>query len=367
MQKKRLGISVYPERGTDEQNIRYMETAAKHGFDVLFIALLAVHDGREAAIERYKPLTWKAKKLGFEVIADVNPMVFKHLGVNASFFSGPLDLSFFTELKVDVLRLDLGLNDMEEAYLSKNKAGIKICLNGCNKYDHVGHVLGAGGDRERIMGCHNYYPHRYTGTTLANFQAGSEPFRKHHMRLEAFVSSQNPEAFGPWPVTEGLPTLEMHRDWPIQVQVKHFILMGFIDDIIIGNCYATEDELRAMEQANQEKVTFHMTPAAGLPENMAERLRMDLSVRGDSGDWLIRSIESRMLRTGPIEPFNTVDIQTGDVLIDNDLYGQYSGEVQIARQPMKNSGKTNVVGHIDDVETNLLPYMVGSTPFAFDF
>ena len=41
---------------------------------------------------------------------------------------------------MDILRLDLGLNDMEEAFLSKNKEGIKICVNGCNTQDHVGHV-----------------------------------------------------------------------------------------------------------------------------------------------------------------------------------------------------------------------------------
>ena len=65
----------------------------------------------------------KAKELGFEIEADVNPMMFERMGINASFFHGPLDLSFFTELQVDILRLDLGLNDMEEAFLSKNKEG----------------------------------------------------------------------------------------------------------------------------------------------------------------------------------------------------------------------------------------------------
>ena len=55
------------------------------------------------------------------------------------------------------------------------------------------------------------------------------------------------------------------------------------------------------------------------------------------------------------------------LLIDNNLYGQYAGEVQIARKPMKNYGKTNVVGHIDPREVELLPYMKGSTPFGFNF
>ena len=180
------------------------------------------------------------------------------------------------------------------------------------------------------------------------------------------MKSQNPEAFGPWPVTEGLPTLEMHRDWPIEIQVGHYVMMGYVNDIIIANAYATDAELEAMAAANSTKIMFHMTPAEGLPESMKKRLRMNLSVRGDSGEWIIRTLESRMLREAT-EPFNTVDIQPGDVLIDNNLYGQYAGEVQIARKPMKNYGKTNVVGHIDPREVELLPYMKGSTPFGFNF
>ena len=121
-----------------------------------------------------------------------------------------------------------------------------------------------------------------------------------------------------------------------------------------------------MAAANSTKIMFHMTPAEGLPESMKKRLRMNLSVRGDSGEWIIRTLESRMLREAT-EPFNTVDIQPGAVLIDNNLYGQYAGEVQIARKPMKNYGKTNVVGHIDPREVELLPYMKGSTPFGFNF
>lgn len=365
MKKRRLGISLYPERGTFEQDVAYMEKAAALGFDVLFIALLGAGN-REETIARYKPLMTKAKELGFEIEADVNPMVFSKMGVNASFFRGPLDLSFFTELNVDTLRLDLGMNDIEEAMLSKNKAGIKICVNGCNTNDHIGHVLAAGGDPDMLMGCHNYYPHRYTGMTVDYFEKGSAPMVKHHIRLQSFVTSQNPDGFGPWPVTEGLPSIEMHREWPIEAQVKHYVMMGYVDDIIISNAYATDEELKAMAAANSDRVMFNMTPVEGLPENMKQRLKMDLSVRGDSGAWIIRTLESRMLRAS-CEPFNTVDIKKGDVLIDNDLYGQYAGEVQIARQDMKNYGKTNVVGHIAEAETELLPYMAGSTPFGFDF
>ena len=60
MQKRRLGISLYPERSTFEQDVAYLEKAAKLGFDLLFIALLGAGD-RQQTIDRYKPLLAKAK------------------------------------------------------------------------------------------------------------------------------------------------------------------------------------------------------------------------------------------------------------------------------------------------------------------
>lgn len=362
----RLGISLYPEFASQEDNFAYLRRAAEHGFDVLFLALLGAKGTYEEIVERYLPYTRLAHELGFEIFCDVNPMVLKRLGVGISMFQGGIDLTFFKELGIDAMRLDLGMSDLEEAALAKNADGIKICINGAAVTDHVGALLSCGAPREALVGCHNYYPHRYTGVSLDYFMRGTEHWAKRGMRLQAFVSSNAPEAFGPWPVTEGLPTLEMHRDLPTEVQLKHFVMMGCVGDVLIGNCFATDDELAAMERANSDRVRFTTRLVDGLPQDMARRLGMNLSVRGDcTSGYMIRTLESRM-DPAPVEPFNTVDIERGDVIIDNRLYGQYAGEVQIALAPMKNSGKTNVVGHIDDCEHVLLDYLAAGTRFAFD-
>ena len=362
----RLGISLYPEFASQEDNFAYLRRAAEHGFDVLFLALLGAKGTYEEVVERYLPYTRLAHELGFEIFCDVNPMVLKRLGVGISMFQGGIDLTFFKELGIDAMRLDLGMSDLEEAALAKNADGIKICINGAAVTDHVGALLSCGAPREALVGCHNYYPHRYTGVSLDYFMRGTEHWAKRGMRLQAFVSSNAPEAFGPWPVTEGLPTLEMHRDLPIEVQLKHFVMMGCVGDVLIGNCFATDDELAAMERANSDRVRFTTRLVDDLPEDMARRLGMNLSVRGDcTSGYMIRTLESRM-DPAPVEPFNTVDIERGDVIIDNRLYGQYAGEVQIALAPMKNSGKTNGVGHSDDCEHVLLDYLAAGTRFAFD-
>lgn len=44
---------------------------------------------------------------------------------------------------------------------------------------------------------------------------------------------------------DGLCTLEDHRGLPIAAQVQHLKMTGLIDDVLIGNAYASEAELKA--------------------------------------------------------------------------------------------------------------------------
>lgn len=366
MKKRRLGISIYPELAPVEKTMKYIEDAAKHGFDILFMVLLGVKKEDKDKIEFYKKFTYRAKELGYEIFCDVNPMVLEDLGMNPSLLKGSIDLSLLEELKVDVIRLDSGMSPLEEAFLSMNTYGMKVCLNATAAYDHIGNVVKLGGDPDRLIGCHNYYPHRYAGISLRHFEKGTLIWKKYNLRLQSFISSNAEGAFGPWPVTEGLPTLEMHRDWPIEIQLQHYLMMGTVDDIIIGNCFASEEELARLEKANTDITTFHITLEDGVTEDMKKRLKMQLSRRRDENDYIVRSLESRFVKAY-VEEFNTVDIKKGDVLIENHLYGQYEGEVQIALQDMKNYGKTNVVAHIRKEEIELLPYLRLGQQFTFEF
>ena len=84
------------------------------------------------------------------------------------------------------------------------------------------------------------------------------------MTTAAFVSSQQKETFGPWQVFQGLPTLEEDRTLPIDAQVRHMIACEVIDDILIGNAYASEEELQAMSSVKLTNTTIKMEPEQGL-------------------------------------------------------------------------------------------------------
>lgn len=175
----------------------------------------------------------------------------------------------------------------------------------------------------------------------------------------AFVNSQAAD-FGPWPTQDGLCTLEDHRDLEISTQVKHLILTGLIDDISIGNAYASEAELQAMAEAFQAD---YPTLKVDVAEDITEDERICLfdnlhSYRGDRSEYILRSTMTRVYyKDKPFPAHNTRDMTHGDVLIDNVGYGQYKGETQIALKEMKNDGRVNVVGRIADDELFLLDFL----------
>ena len=78
--------------------------------------------------------------------------------------------------------------------------------------------------------------------------------------------------------------------------------------------------------------------------------------RGDVSENFLRSTQSRVKYKGHrFDLFNAPDvIRRGDVVIESSEYGHYAGELQIARSDMRNSGMSNVIGHIPDEELFLV-------------
>src|SRR5699024_10679075 len=208
-------------------------------------------------VAEFKEIITHAKELGMEVILDVAPAVFQDLGISYD------DLSFFADLGADGIRLDLGFDGMKESRLTYNEFGLKIELNMSNNIEYLPNIISHQANKNRLIGCHNFYPQRYTGLPYDFFIECSNRFKKHGLTTAAFVSSQC-GTIGPWDINDGLCTLEMHRDLPIQIQAKHLWATGVIDDIIIGNSYASEEEIIALGNLNRELLELEVELAANV-------------------------------------------------------------------------------------------------------
>lgn len=358
----KLGISIYVEKTTEQEIFNYIDKAAECGFSRIFSCLLSVNEPKEVITEKFKRINDYAHKKNFEVIVDVSPRVFDDLGISYK------DLTFFKEIGADGLRLDAGYSGLEESLMTFNPQDLKIEINMSNNTNYIDTVMDYMPNKDNLIACHNFYPHRYSGLNLEHFKACTERFKKYGLRTAAFITSTKEGTFGPWPVTDGLPTLEMHRELPIEIQAKHLIALGNIDDIIISNCYPSDEELEAISKMKKNMVTFDIILNEATPEIERKILFEEMHFnRGDFSDNLIRSTQSRVKYKGHnFKLFNAPEIiKRGDIVIESSEYGHYAGEVQIAVNDMKNSGKSNVVGRIREEELFLIDYIKPWQKFSF--
>ncbi|MDR2748807.1 MAG: MupG family TIM beta-alpha barrel fold protein [Bifidobacteriaceae bacterium] len=357
---RKLGISVYPNHCKEKDYLDYIDLAASFGVSHIFTCLLSHDLPKDELIKVYKTLTNRAKKHSMSVVIDVAPRLFTKFGIDYK------DLAFFSELGVAGFRLDEAFTGSEESMMSFNKYGLQIELNASNATPYLDNIFAYQPKSEAFTGCHNFYPHKYTGLTLEHCLYGSKLYKKHGLPVSAFVSSPSAK-FGPWDVSEGLCTLEMHRSMPLDVQAKHLWSTDLIDNVIIANMFASVDEFESLKKLDPYMLSFKVelekviTPLD--KKIVLEELHFN---RGDVSPNVLRSTQSRVKYKNESFPvYNPADIKRGDLVIESSEYEHYAGELQIALADMKNSGRSNVVGHISSDELFLLDTVKPWQKFRF--
>lgn len=359
---RKLGISIYPDKSSIDDMKHYIKKAADAGFSRIFSCLLSVEKPKEEIKAEFIDINNYAHEHGFEVIVDVSPRVFNDLGISYS------DLSFFKEIGADGFRLDVGYGGSEEAMMTFNPYDLKVEINMSMDTHYIDTIMDYQPNQYNLMACHNFYPHPYSGLTEELFMACTNHFKKYGLRTAAFVSSQAPNTYGPWPVDAGLVTLESHRNLPLHVQIKDYIAMNVVDDIIISNCYPSDEELEAIKALNLVKLTLDVELEESIPEIEKKIVLEEPHFnRGDVSAYFKRSTQSRVKYKGHhFAKFNTPEIiKRGDIVIESSDFGHYAGELQIATQDMINTGKSNVVGHIVDQEQFLIDRIKPWQKFEF--
>ena len=94
-------------------------------------------------------------------------------------------------------------------------------------------------------------------------------------------------------MNDGLPTLEMHRQLPVTVQAKHLFATNLIDDVVIGNAYASNEELEALGQLNRYQTELTIVLKKRLLKLKRNRNKNQHFRRGDITQQMIRSTEVR--------------------------------------------------------------------------
>ncbi len=387
----KFGVSVYPEKESIEEITAYLKLASDNGFNKVFTSVFTVEGTKEEVVAYFKKLTTIAHEFGMEVDGDVNPMTFKLLGADEK------NLAVFKEMGLDQLRMDMAYMNEKDAILINNKEGIKIEMSAAMK-PVIESVLKYDFNRDNMTVCHNFFPQRYTGIGLKPFMTNNNYYKANGLKVGAFITSQNHPTHGPWLQTDGLPTIEDHRDWPIALQLKHMIACKNVDEIIIGNAFASKEEFESMKPiiaACDYKIDLGPMAAAINVEDMMPGFAKykflfnvnkepDISpieevaaytdsngmhlYMGDESDYMVRDRAGRMKFKKEVftpRPVECEYFTKGDIVVINDNLGHYHGETQIVLKDMKNDGTRNKVGRIVDEEIFLLDYMINGDLFKF--
>lgn len=349
---RELGISVYPFHSKMEDNKAYVDLASKYGFTRCFMCLLSVSHSKEEIIKDFSEIINYCKDRGIKTTLDISPSVFKYLNISYD------DLNFFYKLGAWAIRLDLGFSGNEESLMTYNDYDLKIELNMSNDTPYLDTIMKFYPNKENLLGCYNFYPHAYSGFNRNLFKNSMNRFKKYSINSSAFVNAQE-GTFGPWQVSDGICSLEEHRNMPIELQAMELFSLG-VDAVFIANCYANEDSFKKLNELDKRLITFKAKLIKDLPETEKKIVLEELHQnRLDASEYFIRSSNPRVkYREKEFNLFNAVeDIKRGDILIDSSKYGNYAGEMQIALKDIKNTGKTNVVGHICEEYLFLLDYI----------
>jgi hypothetical protein len=375
-----LGVSVYPDIRPLEEIADYLRLAAKYGFTRVFTSMFSVEGTPEEVLAYFRDLDAVAHECGIEVSLDINPECMDRLGAT------PSDLSVFAGIKADILRMDGAYGEDDNVVMLNNPYGMKIEYNASALTpEAIESLVARGVDKDRILACHNFYPQRYTGFRWDKYRAVNERLSKLGIRIGAFVASQAPNTHGVWDATCGLPTVERTRTYPADLAAR-VIAAGGATDVFFGNAYASEEELVAVAEALRPVEPHYTKPEV---EQMftnsffldAERvLNHQRKVRveplyditpveheilfdffphvdmGDSSEWIWRTRMPRMFyRDQTIEPrrYSLDYFQRGDVVIVNNNYKNYAGEVQVVLESIENDGTRNLVARIDNQEMTM--------------
>ncbi len=358
-----LGISIYPYKENESETLAYIELAAQYGYGRVFTNLLMIESGQEEIVlASMKKAITHARKFGMEVILDLNPAVFNQLGI------GYKDLTFFKEMGATGIRLDTAFDGMVESLITFDETDLDLEVNISNDTYYLENVLSYKPNKKRIIGCHNFYPQRFTGLDYDYFIKCSNKFKEMGLRTAAFVHSHAAN-HGPHIYTDGLCTLEMHRDMPIDIQAKHFIAIGLIDDVIIANAYASEEELKALSELRSEQIELDVAFTEGTTALEKEIILGNQHFnRGDINSYSIRSTFVKLDYAAKDIPANNTKekVVFGDITIGNNSFGQYKAEVNIVKQAMPNNKQEkNVVAKIVPSNSFLIPYIEPWSKFRF--
>ncbi|MBU8686687.1 DUF871 family protein [Priestia megaterium] len=321
-----IGISFYLN---DKNAKKRLIEASECGVTRAFTSLHIPEETGDLA-ERAKELLHVARDCGISVYADVSKYTPVHLGIES--------LMSLSSLGVSGIRLDDGFS-VEETLSLANEFYIAVNVSTLSKQE-IEALLSAGLHHHQLLAWHNFYPRPDTGLEETFFQQQTDLFNELRIPVCAYIPGEG-EKRGP--IYQGLPTREKDRNRCPFTSAVDLYRCG-VAEVYIGDPYPGSSLLKRLVQYQESRIiplrirSFH--------------IKGTYSVRPDVSRDVLRLVDTRSVK--PVPPCHTVERRIGAITMDNDGYGRYRGEVQIAKTNLPANANVNVIGYVIEEDHELL-------------
>ncbi|MDA2704317.1 MupG family TIM beta-alpha barrel fold protein [Bacillus cereus] len=340
-----IGVSIYLSKERVEKQEEWLKVAKENGFTSIFSSLHIPEDDPNTYKELIQILGKQALAHEMELMVDVSPKSLHHLGLTYENVEELLDWG------ITGLRMDYGIAPKEIASVSHK---MKVALNASTITKPFWKELLAEHIRvENVEAWHNFYPRPETGLAKSFLQKQNQYLQKCGIKTMAFIPG---DAEKRGPLYEGLPTLEKHRNMrPLEAYLELVQDCG-VDKVLIGDISASLESMQEVASASRGIIPLRYKSFITDKEvlKVVEQVHTN---RLDPARDVIRSVESREGNRVVLQPMHTIVRKKGSITIDNELYGRYAGEMQVATHDLPVDEKVNVVGIVVEEDVSLLPYI----------
>jgi len=288
-------------------------------------------------IDGIKEIAEIAEKYGMYFFIDINPEILRGFGVT------PSNLEIFKNLKIGGLRADYGFSIEDIIKMANNDLGLKIELNASIfPLDKLDYVVKKVKDIESLKASHDFYPIKYTALSLEDAIRKSKEFKERGIPVAVFIPTPRE--------IEGRTTVEMLRGKNPGKSASILFNSGYIDRVIIGDPFPTEEELKEVKESKDyTKIRVLVYPGLTEEENKMFNIRFsDVRVK-EYALALNQVIENGIKQRNIVKRFRgAVTVMNGrkDVV-----------EVWIFKKEVEADPRFNVIGEVLPEDMDMLDYI----------
>ncbi len=341
-----LGISVYFQDFSEQ----YLNDASLAKVRYVFTSLHIPEEDYSTLPDKLPIFLDTCKELGLEIVPDISPQTLEKLNIQDNNFNQLKQMGF------KAVRLDYGLDDIE--VVKELMEDFDLFLNASvvdEKY--LQQLQEAKIPLEKITLTHNFYPHPETGLSLEDFKEKNKLFKQYGFKIQAFVCGDKIKRY---PLYEGLPTVEAHRDIHPLVAAVELLETQDVDDIFIGDSEAKIDTLKQIQFYMQEKVIVIKAHFEKEFHYLYDEIQ---TCRKDNSKDVIRLNTPRIQ---DVPQFNNGKRYRGTITMDNSLFGRYAGEIQLIKKEKHRDARVNIIGFIHPDYIELVDFIKPESKIKFE-